>query len=170
MFCPTRRADVFVISIYSHDWRKNNQPSICDKTKTDRLDWFQKEVPNADPISRNALEEHLHIFSNGLYNVKTGNLIYRNYCGMNTSHLHLPWMWKAPLMLKVPALPHHPGNLCYHLLWWTICWCYYHWWFRIIYCLVNESHIGPRNPAWTWKTISRRLGMVTDIKYVHFLC
>ena len=26
-----------------------------------------------------------------IYNIKTENLIYRNYYGMNISHLHLPW-------------------------------------------------------------------------------
>ena len=72
---------------------------------------------------------------------------------------------RAPLMSKVPTLPHHPGNLCYHLLWWTLCRCYHRWRFRMC-CLINEMHIGPRIPAWTWRT--SRLGMVTDINYVHF--
>ena len=57
------------------------------------------------------------------------------------------WTWKA-LMSKVPAQPHHPGYLCYHPLWRTICWCYYHWWFRMC-CLIHELHIGPCSPAWT---------------------
>ena len=38
------------------------------------------------------MKEYFQIFSKRLYNVKTENLIYRNYCGMNTSHLHLPWV------------------------------------------------------------------------------
>ena len=80
------------------------------------------------------------------------------------------WMWKAPPMFKIPAPPHHLGNLCYHLLWPTICRCYMYyrcWWFRMC-CLINKLHMGPCNPTWTWRAKSYRLGMVTDIKYVHF--
>ena len=76
-------------------------------------------------------------------------------------------MWNALLMFKVPAPPRHPGNLCYHLLWWAICWCYCRWWFRM--CgLINELHVGLRNPAWMWITRSSKLGMATDINYIHF--
>ena len=50
------------------------------------------KVPNADPTLRNAFKEHFQIFSKGLYNVKTENLMYRNHCGMNATHLHLPWV------------------------------------------------------------------------------
>ena len=82
-------------------------------------------------------------------------------------HICTEWLWEAPLMSKVPAPPHHPGNLCYHPSWWNVCWCYYRWWFRMC-CLINELHIGPSNPAWTWRTKSSRLGMVTDINYVSF--
>ena len=38
------------------------------------------------------MKEYFQIFSKRLFNVKTENLIYRNYCGMNTSHLHLSWV------------------------------------------------------------------------------
>ena len=82
---------MYLLSVF-FTWLEKEQPSLCDRTKTDRLDWFLKEVPNADPTSQNALKEHLQIFSKGLYIVKTDNLIYRNYCGMNTNHLHLPWV------------------------------------------------------------------------------
>ena len=77
------------------------------------------------------------------------------------------WMWKAPLMSTHVSAPHHPGNLCYHLLWWTICCCYHRWWFRMC-CLINELDIGTHSPAWAWRIKSSRLGMVTDISYVHF--
>ena len=72
------------------------------------------------------------------------------------------WMWKAPLMSTHVSAPHHPGNSCYHLLWWTICWCYHRWWFRMC-CLINELDIGTRSlheseeqsPAdWEWLQIS----------------
>ena len=49
-----------------------------------------KEGPNADPTYRNATKEYFQIFSKGLYDVKTDNLIYRNYCGMKTNRSHLP--------------------------------------------------------------------------------
>ena len=115
------------------------------------------------------MKGYFQIFSNGLYNVKTDNLIYRNYRGMNTSHLHLLWVnVEGSNHVQSPyTLPHRPGNQCYHLLWWTICWCYYRWWFRMC-CLINELHIGPRNPALTWRSKSSRLGMVTNINYVYF--
>ena len=44
LFCPTRRADVFVISIFHMIERTR-----YDTAKTDRLNGFLKEVPNADP-------------------------------------------------------------------------------------------------------------------------
>ena len=82
---------IYLLLVFS-TWLEQEQPSPCDTTKADRLDWFLEEVPNADPTFRNALKEHLQIFSHCWYNVKTENLIYRNYCCMNTSHLHLPWV------------------------------------------------------------------------------
>ena len=78
------------------------------------------------------------------------------------------WMRMAPLMSKVLAPPHHPGNLCYHILWWTICWSHCRWWFRMC-CVINKLHIQPRNPAWTWRTKSITVAMVTYINYVHFM-
>ena len=77
------------------------------------------------------------------------------------------WMWKAPLMFKIPAPPHHPGSLCHHLLWSTLCRCYYRWWFRMC-CLINKLYMGSSNATWTWRAKSSRLGMVTDINYVDF--
>ena len=38
------------------------------------------------------MKEYFHIFSRRLYNVKTKKWIYMNYCDMDTSHLHLPWV------------------------------------------------------------------------------
>ena len=69
---------------------EKEQPYPYDTTKTDRLNGFLKEAPTADQTLRNALTVHFQIFSKGLYNIKTDILIYRNYCGMNTSHLHMP--------------------------------------------------------------------------------
>ena len=63
---------------YVFTWLEKEQPPPYDKTKTDRLNWFLKEVPNAEPTLRNALKEHFQIFSRGLYSVKTDNLIYMN--------------------------------------------------------------------------------------------
>ena len=77
------------------------------------------------------------------------------------------WMRKASLMSKAPAPSHHPGNLCYHLLWWTIYWSHYRWWFRMC-CLINKLHNQSCNPAWTWRTKSSTMGMVTYINYLHF--
>ena len=72
LFCPTRRADVFAIRIFT--WLEKKQPSPYDTTKTDSVNWFLKEEPNADPTLRNALKEHFQIFSKGLYNLKTFDL------------------------------------------------------------------------------------------------
>ena len=103
-----------------------NSADLC---ATDRLNWFLKEAPNADQTLRNALTVHFQIFSKGLYNIKTDTLIYRNYCGMNTSHLHMPWVnVKGSTRVQNHRPPLHPDNLCSHLLWWTICWCYHRWW------------------------------------------
>ena len=72
------------------------------------------------------------------------------------------WMWKAPPMFKIPAPPHHPGNLCCHLLWPTICRCYYRcWWFRmccLIKCIWDRATLHEpeeRSPVdWAWSHIS----------------
>ena len=63
-----------------------------DTAKTDRLNWFLIEAPNAYSTKRNSLQEHFQVFAEGLFNVKTDDLIYKNHFGMNTSHLHLPWV------------------------------------------------------------------------------
>ena len=135
LFFPTRRADVFVISIFQMNKLEKEQPSRFDTTETDRLNWFLKKSKQ--------------------------RIWYTGIIVVWTSAIYICPEW----MSKVPTPPHHPGNLCYHLLRWTICWCYYRWWSRMC-CLINEMHIGPRIPAWTRRT--GRLGMVTDINYVHF--
>ena len=130
---------------------------------------FIKEVLNADPTERNGLKEHFQIFSN-VYIMSKQRIWSTGIIVAWTPAIYIcpGWMWKAPPMFKIPAPPHHPGNLCYHLLWPTICRCFYHcWWFRMC-CLINKLHMGPCNPTWTWLAKSCRLGMVTDIKYVHF--
>ena len=52
-------------------WLEKEQPSLCDTTKADRLDWFLEEVPDADP-TWNALKEHLQIFSEGTPEIMIG--------------------------------------------------------------------------------------------------
>ena len=142
---------------------------MTQQTLSDRLNWFLKEVLKADPAKRNGLKEHFQIFSK-VYIMSKQRIWSTGIIVAWTPAIYIcpGWMWKAPPMFKIPAAPHHPGNLCYHILWPTICRCYYRcWWFRPC-CLINKLHIGPCNPTWTWRAKSCRLGMVTDIKYVHF--
>ena len=81
---------MYLLSVFFTCWRKNNH--ILMTQQADRLNGFLKEAPTADQTLRNALTVHFQIFSKGLYNIKTDILIYRNYCEMNTSHLHMPWV------------------------------------------------------------------------------
>ena len=158
---------MYLLSVFSHDWRKNNH-LVTQQRPTGWTD-FKKKYQMQTQLHRMVWKSIYILFPRVYIMLKQGIWSTGIIVAWTLSIYICPeWMWKASFMFKVPALPHHPGNLCYHLLCWIICWCYYHWWFRI-YCLVNKSHIGPRNPAWTWKTISSRLGMATDIKYVHFL-
>ena len=69
-------------------WLENEQPSPYDTTKTDRLNWFLKEVPNAFPTLRNALKWHFQIFSNG-YIVSKQRIWYVGIIATWTSAIYI---------------------------------------------------------------------------------
>ena len=151
LFCHTRRADVFVINIFHVIGERT---LIVTEQRpmgwTDFKKKYQIQTPhNGMPwksisrsISRVYIMSKQRIWSTGIIAAWTLAI-----------YICPEWMPKAPLMFKIPAPPHHPGSLCYHLLWWTICWSHYRWWFRIC-CRINKLHIQPRNPAWTWRAKS----------------
>ena len=85
------REQMYLLSVLSI-WLEEEQPSCYDTTKTGRFDWFLKEVSYADTTWCNVLKDYFQLFSRDLYNVQTGNEVYRNHCGMNTSNLHMPWL------------------------------------------------------------------------------
>ena len=161
---------MYLLSIFFM-WLEKKQPSHCDITKADGLNWFLKEVPKYRPHITECLERAFPDPFSRVYIMSKQRILSTGIIVAWTPAIYIcpEWMRKAPLMSKVPAPPHHPSNLCYLLLWWTICWSHYRWWFRM-YCLINKLHIQPCNPAWTWRTKSSTVGMVTYIKYVHFLC
>ena len=148
-------------------WLEKEQPSRYDITKTGRQHCCLKEVPKAAQLNGMSWKGIFRSFPM-VYTMSKQSIWSTGIIVAWTPAIYIcpEWMWKAPIMSKLPTLPHRPGNQCYHLLWWTICWCYHRWWFRMC-CLINELHIGPRNPAWTWISKSSRLGMVTQISIMY---
>ena len=128
---------VYLLSVFSNDWRKNNHLVLTQQWPTGWID-FKKKCQmqtqlNGMPwksISRSFpmvfIKSKQRIWSTGIIVAWTPAF-----------YICPESMWKAAIIFKVPTPPHRPGNLCYHLLWWIICWCYYRWWFRMC-CLINE--------------------------------
>ena len=87
---PTRWADVFDISIFHMIGERTTTSLWHDKDRQAEL--VSKRNTKCRLNLTECLERTFPGRSRGLYNVKTDNLIYRNYCGMNTSHLHLLWV------------------------------------------------------------------------------